>query len=84
MSGTETPWTNSLDKLPPNGLEVYTKIQDADGPRTEIILKRLDNLWFNQDGRTYVYYTPTHWRFTQQADADGVAMYESIRAQHGL
>jgi hypothetical protein len=48
--------------LPPNGVIVETKIDDADGTRNEQLLMRSDNLWFVPDGSMYVYYAPTHWR----------------------
>lgn len=52
-------------QLPPDNEVVMTKIDDADGVRSERPLKRLEgtgNLWFLPDGSMYVYYTPTHWK----------------------
>ena len=46
----------------PSGVPVWTKIEDKDGVRNVQILTRSKNLWFHEDGRTYVYYEPTHWR----------------------
>ena len=48
----------------PEGIVVDTKIDDSKGVRNEQPLKRQGNLWFYPDGWMYVYYTPTHWRFT--------------------
>jgi hypothetical protein len=57
-------WTACANELPPIGVVVETKIDDADGCRNEQQLKRGGNgrLWFYPDGSMYVYYTPTHWR----------------------
>jgi len=55
-------WTSCATLLPPDGLVVETKIDDASGCRNEQRLKRQGNLWFTPDGGMYVYYTPTHWR----------------------
>lgn len=46
----------------PEGVEVMTKIHDADGCRNEQSLKRQGRLWFFPDMTMYVYYQPTHWR----------------------
>lgn len=45
----------------PDGVEVMTKIDDADGCRNEQSLTRQGRLWFFPDMSMYVYYTPTHW-----------------------
>ncbi len=58
----DRPWTACADKLPANGIEVETKINDSNGCRNEQNLKRGGNLWFHPDMSMYVYYTPTHWR----------------------
>ncbi|TCR07215.1 hypothetical protein [Neorhizobium sp. JUb45] len=55
-------WKKLTEALPPVGLVVDTKIDDAAGARNEQKLKRNGNLWFVPDGSTYVYYEPTHWR----------------------
>lgn len=57
-------WFSTADKLPPVGVVVETKVDDADGIRNIQKLKRNGNLWWHPDGSMYVYYTPTHWRFT--------------------
>lgn len=46
----------------PEGVTVWTKIEDADGSRNEAPLVRRGRLWWMSDGSMYVYYTPTHWR----------------------
>ena len=46
----------------PEGVVVWTKIDDANGVRNETKLKRQKNLWFLPDGSMYVYYRPTHWK----------------------
>lgn len=48
----------------PEGVIVQTKIHDAHGERNVQALKRSGRLWFVPDGSMYVYYTPTHWRFS--------------------
>lgn len=64
----ERPWTRCADELPPTGIVVETKIDDADGVRNEAKLKRYQresntrSLWFVPDGSIYRYYEPTHWR----------------------
>ena len=56
-------WHQTLYELPPEGVAVYTKIDDKRGCRNERKLYRRGNLWFLSDGSMYVYYTPTHWRY---------------------
>lgn len=46
----------------PESTVVETKISDAWGSRNERELKRRGNLWFSPDGKTHVFYQPTHWR----------------------
>jgi len=60
--GVSLGWIRCVDILPPDGVPVPTKIDDAKGCRNEQDLKRQGNLWFVPDGSIYVYYTPTHWR----------------------
>jgi hypothetical protein len=60
--GVSLEWIRCADILPPDGVPVPTKIDDAKGCRNEQDLKRQGNLWFVPDGSMYVYYTPTHWR----------------------
>ncbi len=55
-------WTSCKDHLPPNGVEVDTKIDDCHGCRNEAILYRTANLWFLKDGMC-IYYDPTHWKY---------------------
>lgn len=54
-------WISVRDRLPPEGMLVHTKIDDAKGVRNETILRHGRRLWFVPDGTMYVYYTPTHW-----------------------
>lgn len=56
-------WVRTHTELPREGVAVHTKIDDADGVRNEVILRRHGCLWFFADGSMYVYYTPTHWRY---------------------
>jgi len=53
-------WASTNMVLPPEGVEVMTKIHDENGVRNEQILTRKGRLWWS--GGAYVYYTPTHWR----------------------
>lgn len=43
----------------PEGREVMTKIDNADGVRNVQKLRRIGWRWFAGD--VYVYYAPTHW-----------------------
>lgn len=61
MKMSET-WISCQDELPPEGEDVLTKIDDANGCRNEQRLKRKGRLWFFTDMSVYVYYTPTHWK----------------------
>lgn len=54
-------WIPITSELPPQGEEVWTKIDDMDGARNETTLTRKGNLWFYPDMSMYVYYRPTHW-----------------------
>ncbi len=55
-------WIKCETELPPNGVQVETKIDDDQGKRNVQDLKRKDGLWFLPDMSMYVYYRPTHWR----------------------
>lgn len=55
-------WIACVVALPPNGLEVMTKIDDGKGCRNEQTLKRQGALWFFTNYEMYVYYRPTHWK----------------------
>ena len=46
----------------PEGVEVETKIHDANGERNIQTLTLSRNLWWFPDRSMYVYYRPTHWR----------------------
>lgn len=54
-------WNRVSDILPQTGLKVMTKIDDENGVRNVQRLKREGGLWLTEDGKMYVYYTPTHW-----------------------
>ena len=54
-------WISVNDQLPPEGVEVQTKIRDWRGERNNQSLKRQGRLWFFPDMSMYVYYEPTHW-----------------------
>lgn len=54
-------WIPITKQLPPEGMVVMTKIDDAKGVRNEQELKLKGRLWWMPDGQMYVYYTPTHW-----------------------
>jgi hypothetical protein len=58
----QTEWIDRRHQLPPDGVTVETKIDDAKGCRNVQPLKRRGNLWFFEDESMYVYYVPTHWR----------------------
>ncbi len=55
-------WIAVSHQLPPEGVVVETKVDDAEGCRNVDRLKLYRNLWFAPDGSMYVYYRPTHWR----------------------
>lgn len=56
-------WIPCLRRLPPDGLEVETKIDDDKGCRNVTTLKYHRNLWWFPDMSMYVYYSPTHWKY---------------------
>lgn len=55
-------WIPITAELPPEGIEVETKIDDWGGVRKVQTLKRQGRIWLLPHGEMYVYYTPTHWR----------------------
>lgn len=56
-------WNVTNGHLPPDGIVVETKLDDAKGARNQTRLKRRGRLWYFEDDSMYVYYTPTHWRY---------------------
>lgn len=56
------PWNKVSDKTPPAGVELETKIHDANGLRNEQTLVFQKRMWWFPDMSMYVYYSPTHWR----------------------
>jgi hypothetical protein len=63
---SDRPWIKCVDEDAPEGVLVETKIDDGKGERNTQPLVRRGRLWFTGiDGNAmYVYYTPTHWRHT--------------------
>jgi len=55
-------WVSCDRRLPADGEEVETKIDDYKGVRNQQSLVRQGALWFFPDLSMYVYYRPTHWR----------------------
>jgi hypothetical protein len=55
-------WNHVKDQMPPVGVELETKIDDAKGCRNIATLKFHSNHWWFPDMSMYVYYSPTHWR----------------------
>jgi hypothetical protein len=59
---SDESWISIIDRLPKEGVEVLTKIDNEKGCRNITTLRRQGNLWFFPDMSMYVYYTPTHWK----------------------
>ena len=55
-------WISVAERLPEEGVEVATKIDNEGGLRNEGTLTYKQNLWWLPDMSMYVYYSPTHWR----------------------
>jgi hypothetical protein len=62
------PWTKCQHEIPPENIEVETKIDDAKGIRNVQSLLRYRGLWWHPDKSMYVYYSPTHWRHINQSE----------------
>ena len=62
IANRATPWAAISEAQPIENHIVETKIDDAQGVRSQTALKRIGRMWFVPDGSMYVYYTPTHWR----------------------
>lgn len=59
----DATWTDCKHAQAPEGVEVETKIDDANGCRNVQTLVRYGRLWFVDTRKSMsVYYTPTHWR----------------------
>lgn len=56
-------WNEITKVPPPKNVVLNTKLDDADGVRNVQPLQLIGNLWFTPDGKAYVYYTPTHWKY---------------------
>lgn len=63
-------WHLIIEVPPPFNAIVQTKIHDDDGERNVCCLRLIGRLWFHTTGETYVYYTPTHWRFVPMGDGN--------------
>lgn len=59
--GDRGPW-HTISSAPA-GVIVETKIDEGGHERNVQRLKREGRLWWTPDGKMYVYYQPTHWRF---------------------
>jgi hypothetical protein len=56
-------WCSLEIRRPPRGRVVEVMIRDERGERNHCRLQLgPGQSWFREDGRTYVYWTPTHWR----------------------
>jgi 3-methyladenine DNA glycosylase Mpg len=62
VNTSEHDWIPVAKELPPEGVEVETKIDDDSGRRNQKTMTLKVRLWFIHGGAMYVYYTPTHWR----------------------
>ena len=56
-------YTRTAVSLPPEGVVVDTISEGGQDVR----LKRIEKLWFFEDGSMYVYYTPIMWRLIPDA-----------------
>lgn len=63
----DAEWTLVVDRLPPAGVEVETKLDDEHGARNEQTLIYKSGLWWIADMSMYLYYVPTHWRVKQES-----------------
>jgi hypothetical protein len=72
-------WIEVLRQMPPVGIVVNTKIDDAKGCRNEAHLKFQRNLWWYPDGSMYVYYQPTHWKAADANFFDGAIQQERAK-----
>ena len=64
MTDEKNPWILCKAAMPPDGVTVLTKIDDADGCRNIQPLWKQGRLWFAQSD-LYVYYEPTHWKLME-------------------
>jgi hypothetical protein len=60
---TTIQWKRCEHITPPQGILLWTKIEDKDGTRNKEVLIFDRGLWWMKDRSMYVYYTPTHWAF---------------------
>ena len=60
-------WSLIATNLPPNGVEVWTKIHDENGGRNVQKLRRDGRFWRGRSpSGAYIYYTPTHWAAVEE------------------
>lgn len=57
-------WISTSEQLPPENQIVDTKIDDEKGLRNDCQLIFSNNLWWLPDKSMYIYYTPTHWKYS--------------------
>jgi len=55
-------WNKVAVSMPENRV-LDTRINDERGIRNEQQLIRRGNLFWHPDGSTYIYYTPTEWKY---------------------
>jgi len=55
-------WIPVQSRKPPEGVLVWTKLDDDGGIRNVQKLIHEKNAWWFRDRSMYVYYTPTHWK----------------------
>ena len=63
MTKKQADW-RSIDSAP-EGVVVWTKIDDPYGVRNLRKLKRQGGTWFVPDGTSCVFYEPNYWRPTE-------------------
>lgn len=61
-------WTRVIDSLPPENVEVETKVDDHMGVRNEYTMIRSGRLWYLNDDDPFPFYAPTHWREKQNKE----------------
>lgn len=58
----DTSWKKVDQELPPEDVIVQTKIGDVDGQ----LLCMHKGHWIIPETEMYIYYTPTHWRYSEE------------------
>lgn len=62
----DTSWKKVDQELPPEDVIVQTKIDDVDGCRDKRLLCMHKERWVIPGTGMYIYYTPTHWRYSEK------------------